>query len=296
MSEPVILTPLSDCPVPMASCCPQGYDAVSLYNALKAMCSTVEYLLGTVDALKAALPAQDKTSTLQRTVTTLTSEVNRLKKNAIVCISWNEDTCEIQGGVLDGPVKVFAKDPCGTALADRVRVLENDQLDTGSLTELNNTISALTTTANSAVKVLSVDGADLRIETVGGAVTTLDVRAAPTATIMQQTWTTGASVASYAIPFVTDVESVVEIDLSFLNPAAGKTYNLDVQTALGASINTYTGLTTGTTVDNDGTDVFHKTRKALIALAAGSWKLVITTADASNMVSLQISTQIKSLP
>lgn len=304
MADPDPLLPLANCAIPIASCTPGGCDLVSVYGAQKNLCGIVEYLLQAVEALKLTLVDQDRMALLMRETADLKREILRLNQSAIVCLSWNPDTCQIQGTTITRVVKNFDKDPCVAALEERVSDIERANLNIQNINDLTNQVGELATQIGGSLSSVTVNGSgNIVSETIAGTVSSSATSAIianveKAVTIKQEAVVTGGAVASYDFPFTVPGTGlkVVEFDVIFKNPVTGLIYDFDIQNAALASLTQFDGLTFGCVVDKDDTNTFHRSRKALLNMTPGNYHLVINENAATNLASLQMSIQIKSLP
>ena len=294
--EPLILPSIPVCPAPAPSCEPVSCDPMSLARAIDGLCRRLNSMEGALNAAIRDIPADSMTSINVRRLNASESDIRRLKANALTCLSWNAETCQIQGGTLDGLTKIFASDPCVDSLSTRVASLEGAIASSGNITDLGNRVSAIEVGMGNLVSTVSAgDDFSLAIETQNGTVTSVGLAGLvpPVTTLLQETNVAGPADTELIIPFIVAHDSAVEIIALFQAQTATHVYNLQVRNDVPAVVQTFDSATTGVMIDSGD---LHQARIAECHLAPGNYNVRFTKAGGGALNSLSVSLQIKSMP
>lgn len=294
--ETLVLPPLATCPVAAPACEPVDCSPAALGRSVQSMCQRVNALEQEFSTILAVRPDESLVSMLIRRMNAAEAGVAQLRASAITCLSWNPETCQIQGLTLGGTLKVFPKDPCLAALEDRVQTLEASDAAFSNLTALTNQVNALESKTNLSVKTISAgSGTSLSYETQAGTVLSVDI--APitpkSSTLLQETNTAGPAVLFIDIPFIVAIESNVEIFACFSDATATDVYDIDVRNSVPVVVQTFDSPTTGVVISDAD---LHQVRVCNCHLAPGNYNVRVRENGAGTLNSLKVSLQINSIP
>ena len=291
------IKPIVSCPAPVPSCAPSSCDLISIYHAQRAMCHRLDSIDGRLTQMEDIFRSISDIPRLLRDISSNNSRLLRLEQSAVICISWNADTCAIQGLTASGTLKVFEKDPCLAGMLQRLTELEDESSAIANLAALQNQVNAMSSTLSTSLKTITLnDECGLVAETNGGASSTVDVPGCiPTSeTLKQETVTAGAMATEHQIPFTVNNDSACEICVIFSEQTAADIYNFNIWSAAPAtpaSVDTATSPTTGNVIIATN----HISRTHECYLPAGNYTLRVAEAGGAVLDSLVMSVQIKSL-
>lgn len=299
------LLPITPCTAtPAESCAPQSCDLPGIYRSLQAVCARLYELEVKVEALNQSIPAFDTVAMLIRKGVDMENRMKRMEQSAIICITWNEATCAIQGTTSKGTVKVFDPDPCSVSLQRRVAILESVSNALGAMAALTQDVTELNDQIQFAIKSVTMgSNCELAIETIGGTVTPLNIHGCAPATVViaQEVITVPVVVPvamAYDKPFTVPHDSVVEIYAIFPAPTVGEIYDFEMFHVIDGdwiSINTWKGEGAGAFMEHRVDGIYHGSRTAQITVDKGEYVLRIAEHAGFQVEGLQVSLQMKAI-